>query len=486
MKSLWLKSFGGVEASLERCIDSDSADFVIKDGEGRALLLLDVKSDGALGISFVCQTNAGDGICYGELQDEDEEILREAVRQLLEEESLGIEGDGADKEADVQPFNPKDISMITRVVTMETLMRRIEQGTIKLNPDFQRKEVWDQERKSRLIESLFLRIPIPMFYVSSDSDDNWSVVDGLQRISTMRDFILGKKYLKSHRREDKGNGFRLENLEFWHDYDGFVFNDLPVALQNRILEAEFSFTIINPPTPEDVKLNIFKRINTGGMRLSSQEIRNALYIGPSTELLRKLAGSKTFQDATDHSIHADRMQDQELVLRMLSFMIRDYGSYNRTYTSDEWLSQTMLLLNYSGAMSVADRNAVLAVIKRNRISMDGYRELSYPEIEEMFELAMKRSRKLFGKYAFRKSYAPLRRTPINKSLFEVWGNILVGLTEEEFKHLYSNRKRFEKDYHKVMGAADFVIAISRDSMKWQSVKLRYDTLKQLCDFAMYG
>lgn len=95
-------------------------------------------------------------------------------------------------------------------------MRRLQQGTITLNPDFQRQEVWDQKRKSQLIESLLLKIPIPMFYVSSDEKSNWTVVDGLQRISTLRDFVLGKEYLKdpSKNLNKKGSGFKLQGLEF--------------------------------------------------------------------------------------------------------------------------------------------------------------------------------------------------------------------------------------------------------------------------------
>lgn len=95
-------------------------------------------------------------------------------------------------------------------------MRRLQQGTITLNPDFQRKEVWNRERKSQLIESLLLKIPIPMFYVSSDEKSNWTVVDGLQRISTLRDFVLGKSYLEDTQKniDKKAMGSNCKGLNF--------------------------------------------------------------------------------------------------------------------------------------------------------------------------------------------------------------------------------------------------------------------------------
>lgn len=241
------------------------------------------------------------------------ENMTNIVRQLILSEQVGIE-ETIDDEHNKDPFNPEEISIDTKPITMETLMRRLQQGTIILNPDFQRNEVWDSERKSQLIESLLLKIPIPMFYVSSDEKSNWTVVDGLQRISTLRDFVLGKQYMANPQTNasKKGDGFKLHGLEFWNDLENSTLNSLPTNLQNRILETTFTFTIINPGTPEEVKRNVFKRLNTGGMPLSSQEIRNALYTGKSTALLNTLAGLNVFKLATSGSIHTDRMEDKEL------------------------------------------------------------------------------------------------------------------------------------------------------------------------------
>ena len=177
-----------------------------------------------------------------------------------------------------EPFDPEKISIDGKGVPMETL---------------QRKEVWDIQRKSQLIESLMLAIPIPMFYVAADEKGNWDVVDGLQRLSTIREFVLGDDYLKTKDEMQKGNGFKLKGLEYWGEkYNGLKFKNLHEKLSNRILETEFRFTIINPGTPEEVTRNIFKRINTGGMPLTSQEIRHALYQGVSTELLEYLSKTK--------------------------------------------------------------------------------------------------------------------------------------------------------------------------------------------------
>ena len=419
-------------------------------------------------------------------ESDDAEVLQliDSMRfQAVEEDYAGIEEDEEEEKQDygtdeTDPFNPEDLSIDTKPVTMETLLRRLEQNTILLNPDFQRQEVWDDVRKSQLIESLMLNIPIPMFYVSSDEKGNWSVVDGLQRMSTFRDFVLGAKFIKDPKKyqNEKGNGMTLTGLEFWKSLNGLTMNKLPRHLYNRILETVFTFTIVNPGTHEEVKRNIFKRLNTGGMPLSSQEIRNALYTGKSTKLLNELAQTKEFKEATCHSIHAQRMEDRELVLRFIAFMIRRPYTYKRTLNIDTWLSDTMIILN---AMPSLDTRELRKCVQQKTVTIGDIEQLDFETIKGHFLLAMRRAKKLFGKHAFRKSTGTMRRRPINKSLFEIWSVLLCEMPEEEFVILYKNRNKMVPEYREILDDMNFEIAISRDSMRHTSVALRYNKLNEL-------
>lgn len=375
-----------------------------------------------------------------------------------------------------EPFNPEDISIDSKVVPMETCLRRLTQGSIILNPDFQRKEVWKDDKKSQLIESLMLKIPLPMFYVSADEKNNYTVVDGLQRLSTIRNFILGDKYIKTQNEYDKGKGFPLQDLEFWTIYNGKTFNELPIHIKNRILETEFQFTVINPGTPEEVKRNVFKRLNTGGLPLTSQEIRNALYIGHSTTLLNELSTYKSFVEATDHSIKSIRMEDKELILRFLAFLIRDYNTYKRTISVDTFLSETMIIIN---AIPAFNSREYIKFAQKTNVNKDDFIAYDMKKIKELFKNAMTRSFKLFEKHTFRKSYGGNRRTRINKCLFEMWGVLLTTISEAEYNRLYINKKHFLKEYNSILEQRDFQSAISQDSMKHTAVKFRFDILKNL-------
>ena len=114
---------------------------------------------------------------YYDLDDELKEQASECRESGLENEI-----DPEANELDINPFNPEDISIVTNQMAMDGLVRRFLQGSIVLNPDFQRNEVWDMKKRSQLIESLMLKIPLPMFYVQSDEDGILTVVDGLQRL----------------------------------------------------------------------------------------------------------------------------------------------------------------------------------------------------------------------------------------------------------------------------------------------------------------
>lgn len=337
-----------------------------------------------------------------------------------------------------KPFKPRDIKIDVRPIPIERIINRFNRGEIILNPDFQRKSVWDIKRKCRLIESLMLNIPLPIFYVSADENGVWSVVDGQQRLTAIKEFIVDKCY-------------KLTDLEFWKSLNGKGIDELPALQYNQIMDSTFQFVIISPSTPESVRRNIFKRINTGGLPLSSQEIRHALYQGKGTDLLNDLSQSDAFKNATGKSIKSERMGDREIILRLLAFFILGREKYPSNSDMDSFLCKALKLLNETPNLD---------------------------KIRELFINAMERSYVLFGDYSFRVSLGKNYRTPVNKSLFETIGYILMKCKGDEFETLKRKKDELSVKLKALFGDSAIRNALSQNSWKITNVNLRFNKFEQ--------
>ncbi|PTS89141.1 hypothetical protein DBR27_22935, partial [Flavobacterium sp. HMWF030] len=190
------------------------------------------------------------------------------------------------------------------------LIRKIKQNKVVMNPDFQRNLVWKPQQKSQFIESIILNIPLPPLYFRKELNGDYIVVDGLQRTSTLNDFVSDK--------------FQLSGLAALPDLNGNSFENLESRLQARIEDRKLLVYILQPQVPMKVVYDIFNRINTGGTKLERQEIRNCIFIGKSTDLLKLLASTNQFKEAIDGGISPTRMKDREAILRCLAFTIFDF------------------------------------------------------------------------------------------------------------------------------------------------------------------
>lgn len=163
-----------------------------------------------------------------------------------------------------QPFVTSNIKISNAIISLQSLIRRLEFQEIDLNPEFQRNgNLWNHTKMSRLIESIILRLPLPIFYFDVSDADKWVVIDGLQRLSTIQNFVIN-------------NTLKLKNLEFLTELNGKTYEQLDRRIQRVIEETQINTYQIEPQTPKEVRYSIFNRINTGGMTLNSQEIRQAL------------------------------------------------------------------------------------------------------------------------------------------------------------------------------------------------------------------
>ncbi|MGW1881571.1 DUF262 domain-containing protein [Streptomyces sp. NPDC001970] len=358
------------------------------------------------------------------------------------------------------PYDPSKIEIQTSNPTINLLMSRLSNGMIDLAPDFQRRAgIWSDEQQSRLIESLLLRIPIPSFYAAEldDSswaqDSSWAIVDGIQRLTAIARFIAPQA-LAEVAGIDKGP-LKLRGLEYLReDFEGKGYADLTGRLQIRLNETQVVVHVIRPGTPEAVKFNIFARINTGGLPLTRQEIRHALIPGPARQLLSALAESTEFTTATSNGVYSERMADREMVLRFMAFRLTSPESF-RSQDFDQFLALTMRQIN---RLSDADREAHA----------------------EAFRWAMFTAWAIFDAHAFRKLYpGQVRRSPVNKAIFETVAVNLAELTDQERTALVASRAVVLERFQQLMTSREFERAVSVGTGDRAKVVTRFAAVRDL-------
>lgn len=399
----------------------------------------------------------GDQISYSILLDilqnemqpfsDNEAGINLAIRELIHE-GIDIEpmedGDAYPAEShDPEAFIPALVNISQLTLNISALMERLENEEIDLSPVFQRKkDLWDDIRQSRLIESLMLRIPIPSFYFDTAQEGDWRVIDGLQRLTALKNFLVG---LPSEGISDETclKKRKLTGLQYLTDFNGKTFDELPRQYVRRIKEAQVVAFCVQKGTPETVVYNIFQRINTGGLQLEPQEIRNAMYHGTSTELAGKLSRSEEFLEATMYAIKPDRMTDQEYILRFMAFTELDYEA---EYKDD------------------IDTFLIKAMKKVNAYEKDDLKR-----IETNFYKVMRYSKILMGKNAFRKIGEGGRRGPVNKALFELFSVCFSELSEEQLETIADRRDEFLSRYAELFSEKAFQAQI-RSSKRIDCVK----------------
>jgi len=362
---------------------------------------------------------------------------------IIDDLNVSQEEDNGDEpyEKDKLIYDPDKINIFTKEPTIEQLLRRINEEALDLAPDFQRHaNIWKDDAKSRLIESILIRIPLPAFYIDATNEDKWLVVDGLQRLSALKQFMSDKK-------------LKLCGLEYLINLEGKNYDEIGRRYQRRIEETQVTVYLIEKGTPPEVKYNIFKRINTGGLPMSPQEIRHALNPGKAIKFLAKLATSNEFEQVTNLSNSRKmRMEDREFILGSVAFMLTSYKNY-QSETRDLFLTKALSKINN---MSESE----LGVIENN------------------FKKAMVAAWEIFEINAFRKvSQNQKKKFPINKALFEVWSVNLSLLSDEQVDILKQHKEQLiEKFRNYVDDDREFLTSISQAAEK---IEYRFKIIEKI-------
>ena len=351
------------------------------------------------------------------------------------------------------PWDPEYIRVSTRNFSLRNIIDMIAEGGLNLAPDFQRLHVWSRIQKVQLIESVLLQIPLPAFYFAEDATSVMQVVDGVQRLSTVNDFVTGDP--------SRGGGFPLVELEYLSNVRGKRFNDLPAVWKRRIHNTQIVAHVIEPSTPAAVMYNIFRRINTGGTPLRAQEIRHCVSKQRSRAFLKELAATDAFEIATNGKLkNHRRMVDRELALRFVGFWCHGPEGYLRSDSLESFL---------------------LRVTR----SLDDEREvddLALVDIRSAFERGLTLAHEVFGQHAFRKwPTGNDRLAPINRALFETW---TVELARADRTVVRKNAEKIKDSARRGMASdTGYIQSVSSGTGDVRSVQRRFKKTQSFIQLA---
>ena len=237
----------------------------------------------------------------------------------MSELEMQMDDNASEAVEEIETLNAKKVSSQPSDPPIGTLVERVVEGDIDLHPAFQRGYVWDRSKATRLIESVLLRIPLPVIYLAEECDGRCSVIDGQQRLTSLHAYITGKF--------PNGEDFKLGRMACFNEYSGMKFTELPPRIKRAIMDYPIRvITFLNDSEP-DLRFNVFERLNTGSVALNDQELRNCLYRGKYNELLKELASDAEFKMLLGLKDAEWRMIDVELVLRFAAFYHQTYLKY---------------------------------------------------------------------------------------------------------------------------------------------------------------
>lgn len=317
--------------------------------------------------------------------------------------------------------------------TIHDILRRIKSRSFIMNPEFQRDFVWSVKKQSKLIESVIMRIPLPVFYFAEDRKGRMIIVDGRQRLHTFQRFVK--------------NEFALR-LKGHRELDGKRFKDLSVQLQNRIEDCNLILYIIDEQVPERARLDIFERVNSGEP-LSRQQMRNSLYTGKATRFLETESNSKIFIKATGGGLQHKTMRNREFVNRFCAFQLLNISDYR---DMDDFLAKALITMN-------DDPNIL-------------------PSLSKQFRRGLKNNHSLFGPHAFRKLQSKSsRRSVINAALWDVMS---TGLSRYPKHTVQAYSTRLKREYRKLLCLdKKFVRSISLSTSGVRQVRYRFNAARKM-------
>ena len=373
--------------------------------------------------------------------------LKDWGERTQKEEEIAVEGEeetyeGEDESYNTDIYDPtrQDIDPIQEKWSVYDHIRKIKQGRIVLEVEFQRHLVWKDDAKSRFIESVLMGFPLPPFYLNAQPEGKYLIIDGLQRTTTLLDFL-----------DDR---FPLKGLTSLKSLNGKKFTELPMALQARIEDKGLNIYILKATTPLRVIYELFDRINTGGTPLSRQEVRHGIYQGKATILLKELAETYYFRMAIRGGVSSIRMKDREMVLRYLAFKINGYETYKEDLSP--FLERTMEAINE-------------------------YTDTQIAGLKEDFVRVMDFACFLFEEYNFR---IPVRdnennikgKGAINVSVLE---SVCYAISECSDEFLLENRNKIMKNYFVLTQDTDYLDAVKNSTGNTAKVKRRFQIAKEI-------
>ena len=348
------------------------------------------------------------------------------------DQATGVENkiDGLDPESESWGDYPIDDLLIRQESrTIHDVIRRIEKGNYVMNPDFQRDFIWPEDKQSKLIESVVMRIPLPVFYLAEDDEGRMVVVDGLQRLTTFQRFANGDLKL---------------NLPGRDELNGKSFSDLESKLQNRIEDCNLVVYTIDSKVPERARLDIFERVNSGEP-LSRQQMRNSLFMGKATRFLKEESRSEIFLKVTGGSLNKKSMRDREFVNRFCAFRLLELDEYR------------------------GDMDDFLANCLRQ---MNKLEESSLLRLSEEFHRGLANNFMLFGRHAFRKHEPEQEwRSVLNASFWDVMS---TGLSYYAAKRVEACAKPLRQAIFRLFKDEEFNIAITYGPNNTRKVKTRFE------------